>query len=614
MKNALIIIFTTAALFTLTNCEQIGTQPNSVPQWAKSAVWYQIFPERFNNGDKSNDPTPQDLEGVWPYFVPEGWQVHPWSSDWYKLQPWEENSGHDFYWNAGVRRYGGDLKGVLDKLDYLQDLGITAIYFNPLFESNSLHKYDATMYRHIDNNFGPNPELDRQIWESENPADESTWKWTSADSLFLQLLDEAHKRNIKVIIDGVFNHVGTLFWAFQDVVEKQENSEYKDWFIIKSFDNPETEENEFEYEGWYGVKDLPEIREDENGLAKGFSEHIHKIVKRWMDPNGDGDPSDGIDGWRLDVAEMVNHNFWKDFRVWVKSINPDAYLVGEVWWENWNNNKMFNAAPWLQGDQFDAVMNYRFTRAVKRFVSDVKLGIGPSGFIDSLIQQYRDYNKENLFVLMNLLGSHDTERLSSLIVNPDVWYDHGAIPRKDNDWNPRKPNEEERAKQRLMVALQMTLPGAPHIYYGEEAGMWGGDDPDDRKPMVWKELKYEEETHHPFGKKRPKDKVEFDSELFDWYRKLIHIRTGNPVLSLGDVEFKVVDDEKEVLSYKRNYAGESILIIVNNNSEKYLLRHKAFFELGGKTVDLITGKTYDNLSEMELKPYQICVFKLIDEG
>ncbi len=612
MKNVLFIVLTTVILFTFANCEQSGTQTNRVPQWAKSAVWYQIFPERFNNGDKSNDPAPEDMIGVWPYIIPEGWQVHPWTSDWYKLQPWEKNTGRDFYWNAGVRRYGGDLQGVIDKLDYLSDLGVNAIYFNPLFESNSLHKYDASMYRHVDNNFGPNPDADRKIWALENPAEDSTWKWTSADSLFLKLLDEAHKRNMRVIIDGVFNHVGVLFWAFKDIVEKQEKSEYKNWFTVKRFDDPSTPENEFDYEGWVGIKSLPEFREDENGIVKGPREHIHKIIKRWMDPNGDGDPSDGIDGWRLDVAEMVNHKFWKDFRVWVKEINPDAYITGEIWWENWEENKMFNAAPWLQGDEFDAVMNYRFTRAVKRFVSDFKMGIGPNAFVDSLFNQYRDYDRDNLFVMMNLLGSHDTERLSSMIVNPDIPYDHGALPKPDNDWNPRKPNEIERAKQKLIVALQMTLPGAPHIYYGEEAGMWGGDDPDDRKPMVWKELKYEDETHHPFGKKRPRDKVEFDETLFNWYKKLIHIRTSNYALSLGDVEFKVIDEKKGILAYRRIYRDQLLLIVINNNEAAQSFEHKAFLELGTRTRDLITGKEYDNLDELTMEPYQIFIFAMIE--
>jgi glycosidase len=158
------------------------------------------------------------------------------------------------------------------------------------------------MYHHIDNNFGPNPDLDREIWNQEDAGNRETWKWTSADSLFLQLIEECHDRNIKIIIDGVFNHVGTTFWAFQDILRNQEKSLYKDWFTIKKWDDPQTEVNEFNYEYWMGARDLPEFKEDENGLVDVVKEHIHAIVKRWMDPNQDGDPSDGIDGWRLDAC------------------------------------------------------------------------------------------------------------------------------------------------------------------------------------------------------------------------------------------------------------------------------------------------------------------------
>jgi len=584
---------------------------NRVPDWAKRAIWYQIFPERFNNGDKTNDPKSSDLIGSWPNFVPAGWKTMPWTSDWYKLQPWEKADGHDFYWNAGTRRYGGDLQGVIDKLDYLKDLGINAIYLNPIFESPSLHKYDAAMYRHVDNNFGPNPAKDKQTWATENPEDPSTWKWTTADSLFLHLLQEAHKRKIRVIIDGVFNHVGTHFWAFKDIVKNQQKSKYVNWFTIKSFDNPKTKKNEFDYAGWLGIKDLPEFREDGNGIVHGPREHIHNIVKRWMDPNGDGNPSDGIDGWRLDVAEMVNHNFWKDFRKWVKGINPNAYIVGEIWWQDWQHNKMFNAAPWLQGDQFDAVMNYRFTRAVKRFVVDKKLNCGIQGFVDSLKTQYQNYNKENLYVLMNLLGSHDTERLASLIVNPDHWYDHYANPAQNKNWKVRKPNAEERAKQKLMVAIQMTLPGAPQIYYGDEAGMWGGDDPDDRKPMVWPEYKYETETTHPFGKTRPADKVEFDSSLFNWYKKVISVRKSNNELMLGNIEFKVINENNGLLAYKRKYNNKVSIVVVNNNSKanKVKIDSNKFFGSKSSYIDLITGGGISSKTDLILQPYQIIILK-----
>jgi len=574
------------------------------PQWAKEAVWYQIFPERFFNGDRNNDPKPIDMKGAWPYFVPDDWQIHPWTSDWYELQSWEKNTKMDFYRNAGLRRYGGDLQGIIDKLDYLKELGVTAIYINPIFESPSLHKYDASMYHHIDNNFGPDPEGDRKIWESENPADPNTWQWTSADKLFLNLIKEAHKRNIKIIIDGVFNHTGTTFWAFQDILKNQQNSPYKDWYTIKKFDDPSTPENEFDYQGWYGVKDLPEIREDENGIVEGPANHIHEIVKRWMDPNKDGNPEDGIDGWRLDVAEMVNHKFWQKFRSWVREINPEAYLVGEVWWKDWRNDEMYNASPWLR-NEFDAVMNYRFTRAVKNLIFSKKYFTGLNGFIDTIKTMMNQYG-ENYYVMMNLLGSHDTERLASLIVNPDNLYDHNGNPGQNPDFDVRKPNEVERKKQKLAVAIQFTLPGAPHIYYGDEAGIWGGDDPDCRKPMVWKEFKYDVEKSHPLGKPRPEDSVYFDEDIFNWYKKLASIRNNNKVLSLGKVYF---DDSQNqnLLIYKRELDDKIILVIANIDSKEVSVDVSSisFYKEKNNWKDLLTNRLFNK--SFTLKPYEVII-------
>ena len=608
-----ISLFIIIILLAFNSCAQEKKVIPRVPSWAKTVVWYQIFPERFNNGDKSNDPAAIDMAGGWPYKVAEDWQVSSWTGDWYKLQPWEVNSGFDFYGNTGTRRYGGDLQGVIDKLDYLQNLGVTALYFNPLFESPSLHKYDAAMYHHIDNNFGPDPAKDREIWAQEDPIDPTTWKWTTADKLFLKLIKECHKRDMKIIIDGVFNHVGTQFWAFKDVVKNQQKSRFKDWFIINKWDDPNTEENEFDYAGWYGVKDLPEFREDENGLVTGPKEHVHDVVKRWLDPDGDGDTSDGIDGWRLDVAEMVKLNFWKEFRTWVKEINPDAYLTGEVWWEDWNNNKMFNAAPWLQGDAFDAVMNYRFTRAVKRYVSDVYSKIDKQAFADSLQNQYDEYNNDNLYVLMNLLGSHDTERLASMIVNPDILYDHNAIVRPENNYDIRKPNDVERMKQKLMAGIQMTMPGAPMLYYGDEAGMWGGDDPNCRKPMVWSELVYENESTHPFGKTRPNDEVKFNEDLFGWYKNMISIRNENKCLSLGDITFLTLSAQDNVFGYKRALDGDMMLVLLNNSEQSSQAELINEIDTGVESVtDLVTGKVLNRKNgkfEIPLGAYQIMVLK-----
>jgi len=590
---------------------QTAAQTAKVPEWAKSAVWYQIFPERFNNGDKSNDPKAEDTDGFKYGNIPEGWQTHPWTSDWYKLQPWEKASGRDFYGNVSNRRYGGDLQGIINKLDYLKSLGITAIYICPIFQSPSLHKYDGATYHHIDGNFGPDPAGDKKIIAGEDPSNPSTWKWTSADKLFLKLIKECHSRGMKIIIDGVFNHVGTTFWAFNDVVKNQQNSKFKDWFFIKSWDDPKTEKNEFDYEGWYGIKSLPRLKQDENGIVSGPKEYIHSAIKRWLSPNGK--TADGIDGWRLDVAEQVNHKFWKAFRTWVKEVNPQAYIVGEIWWDEWPKNKMMDATPWLQGDEFDAVMNYRFARALKEFVIDQKKQIDSKALADSLNRLYTLYPKENNYVMMDLLDSHDVERVASMIVNPDIWYDHDGAPKDNKNYNVSKPSDKERMKQKLIVGIQFTLPGAPQIYYGDEVGMWGGDDPDCRKPMVWKEFKYETETTHPFGYKREPDEVKFNQDLFNWYSKMAKLRKSEITLSLGDVKFIDYSDDKMVLLFTREYKGNKLLIIVNNNpTEKNISLSKSGFLTGKKSVvDLVGNKKVEllNKSEIKLNPLQIVVLR-----
>jgi len=533
-----------------------------VPPWAKEAVWYQIFPERFRNGDPANDPTVSDIAGSWPHETPAEWHVSKWTGDWYKLQPWEE--GKKFYVCVQQRRYGGDLQGVIDELEYLKELGINAIYFNPLFESPSLHKYDATAYHHIDDNFGPDPAGDRMLTARENPADPATWQWTSADNMFLALVARAHQLGMRVIIDGVFNHVGITFWAFRDVVEHQEQSPFKDWFYIRSFDDPATPGNEFDYEGWNGVRELPEIREDEQGLVAGPRSHVHDVVKRWMDPNGDGDPSDGIDGWRLDVAEKVRSEFWREFRSWVRGINPEAYLVGEVWWEDWRTLKMFNAEPWLRGDVFDAVMNYRWAREVDHFFKDHRNRITATEFDKRLKGLRSDYRDDVNRVLMNLMDSHDTDRLASQIVNVDATYDQHVGLQDNPDYDIRKPNAEELRIQKLIALFQMTWPGAPTVYYGTEAGMWGADDPDERKPMLWPDMQYEREASHPFGKPRPVDENVFNPDLFTYYSTLIHLRRDHKALSLGDLRTVMSDDRLDVFVFLRTLGKERILVILNN--------------------------------------------------
>ena len=286
----------------------------SVPSWAKEAIWYQIFPERFNNGDSTNDPTLESIEGSWPHQFSPDWKVTKWTMDWYKP---DSSYSPKAYYDLGIqsRRYGGDLQGILDKLNYLEELGINAIYINPLNDAPSLHKYDARNYRHIDVNFGPDPEGDRKIMEEEDPVNPSTWKWTSADKQFLQLIKELHSRNIRIILDYSWNHTGVKFWAWQDILNNGANSKFADWYEIQQFDDPNTPENEFKYTGWAGVPDLPELKKVnvenrvhgkpyKGNIYEPVKQHIFNVTNRWMDPNGDGRFEDGVDGYRLDVAAI----------------------------------------------------------------------------------------------------------------------------------------------------------------------------------------------------------------------------------------------------------------------------------------------------------------------
>lgn len=540
--------------------------PEDYPQWVREAVFYQIFPERFRNGDPSNDPDLQSLLGSHPHDIEAPWQVHPWTSDWYQFQPWEEANGRGFGFNAQRRRYGGDIQGIIDQLDYLQNLGINALYLNPVFESPSLHKYDAATYIHIDDNFGPNPVLDRQRVAAEIPDNPVTWKWTSADSLFLKLLSEAHQRGIKIVIDGVFNHVGIRHWAFLDLKQNGPSSRFKEWFTVKAWDDLNTPTDEFTYVGWMNVKELPELKEDEHGLIPPIKKHVFDIVERWMDPNGDGNPEDGIDGWRLDVAEMVHHNFWKEFRQKVKSINSQAYITGELFWDDWQASKLMDPTPWLQGDEFDGTMNYRWSALLTNFFIDQQNKISASEFIGRLHDLDQGYPPYTKFVLMNLMDSHDTDRLSSNIVNPDLFYDKMVTLHDNPYYDVRKPRSEEWQILKLIALFQMTYPGAPMIYYGTESGMWGADDPDERKPMVWDDLVYEDEVASISKTPRPRDQVFFDHDLHDYYKKLIHLRKQEVALRRGDFKTLYSDDLRDVFAYSREMNAEQILIIINNSN------------------------------------------------
>lgn len=574
-----------------------------VPGWAKNVVWYQIFPDRFRNGDHSNDPTIETLKGAWPHDNKSKWQIHPWTSDWYKLQPYEKSNGKDIWFNIQRRRYGGDLQGIIDKLDYLKDLGIGALYINPVFESPSSHKYDGATYHHIDPNFGPEPNGDRELIKNEIPDNPKTWLWTSADKLFLKLIEEVHNRGMKIIIDGVFNHVGINHWAFQDVVKNQRKSKYKDWFSIVSWDDS-VKLTKFDYEGWFGFRELPEWKEDENGIVKGPKDYIFNITKRWMKPNNNGDSSKGIDGWRLDVAFCIKHQFWKEWRKLVKSINPDAYITAEIIDEP---DKM---KSYLEGDEFDALMNYNFLFICSEYFFDEKTKIKTSEF-DKQLKILRDAFPECVtYVQMNLNGSHDTQRLTSHLVNKDLakiknWGETFDIWKGTNSkYNLRKPTKEEYNIIKLLSIFQMTYVGAPYIFYGDEAGMWGANDPCCRKPMVWDDMNYEDEVFLPDQtlKNKP-EKVEFNKELYEHIKKLIHIRNSYKALQLGNFKTLFVDDENQIFIFSRSYKNQQLIVCINNGLKDFSTEiktgHKEYFN------DLLNNEKLeakDNKIKTTLKP------------
>lgn len=554
-----------------------GVTVLEVPAWTADVVWYQVFVERFRNGDSANDPTVADIRDFTPAQMPKGWAVTPWGWDWYRQEPWARATGRDFYGTVQFRRYGGDLKGVLDRLDYLQDLGVTALYLNPINDSPSLHKYDARSYVHVDRNFGPDPVGDAAVIAAENITDPSSWGWTRADSLFLSLVAEVHRRGMKIILDYSWNHTGVNFPAWRDLVARQQASPYADWYSVERFDDPATPDtSEFRYRGWVGVPSLPEWKKVgrpegkthgaiEGNLMPGVRDLVFAVTRRWLDPNNDGDPSDGVDGFRLDVAEMVPLGFWRDYRKFVRGINPQAYLVGEVWWENWPD-RMYDPAPWLGGDVFDAVMNYRWYMPTRSFLAGGAPALSASQYVAALDSVGRGIGLPFQRAMMNLTASHDTPRFSTSILNLGR-YKYRNGPREDSLYNVGPPDARARAAMELILVQQFTWVGAPHIWNGDEVGMWGGDDPDERKPVVWADLRYEDETTHPAGRARSRAAVAPDTVLFRVYRELIALRKAHLRLFVdGRAGWLLADDAKGVVAYER-VLGEKRAVVVLNASD-----------------------------------------------
>ncbi|MFT7677028.1 MAG: cyclomaltodextrinase [Planctomycetota bacterium] len=495
------------------------------PEWAKHATWYQVLVERFRNGDARNDPE----------------FMRPWRSEWYTPSLWEESSDQSFYAEyAFWRLYGGDLAGLRERLDYLQGLGVTALYLNPVFQATTHHKYNATDFRHVDTHYGAGEDYAEAIAE-EDMLDPASWTWTPSDRVFLDFVDECHGRGLKVILDGVFNHVGTEHPAFRELEEAGEGSRFADWFEVAGWEP-------FEHVGWSGLSELPVFAKSEKGFASdGVKQHIFEITRRWMAP--DGDVARGVDGWRLDVPMEVAMPFWEEWRILVKSINPEAYIAGEVW---------DRADSWLDGRRFDGVMNYCLAGSLVAWIGNETHKLLPSEFDRKLAELRLAYPAEATYALMNLVDSHDTDRLVSMFQNPDRGYNRDNREQESEAYDGSKPAELAYRRARLAALFQMTYVGAPMVYYGDEAGMWGSDDPNNRKPMLWQDL----EPYEQAGENA------VDVQHLAHYQALGQLRREHAALRTGSYRTLLASDELDVFAYLREDEGQQLLVVLNASDEE----------------------------------------------
>lgn len=473
----------------------------STPDWAKGLVWYQVFPERFRDGNPQNNPNNWDLTPIdWnePFAestqeeVERGWNrrlVDP-----RQFRADANRAGGSAASLVYARRYGGDLQGVFEQLESLKAQGYSGIYLCPVFESRSLHKYDASDHRHIDPTMGdPGVYIDlgpghTALEPNEDPLDETTWAWTASDRWFVDVfLPKAKSLGLKVVLDGVWNHVGLDHFAFADVVEKGSASPFADWFVTEFDETGKL----VAWQGWNRVNgSLPEFRKVEGeDLADEPRAHVMAVTRRWMDPNNDGDPSDGIDGWRLDVAGEIGAGFWKDWRKQVRSINPEALIIGEIW---------SDADRMMNDEAFDGQMNYPFAYAVADWLSigDTK---GDASVLASRLTRVFHHEPQHDLVQFNLMTSHDTERLASMMHNDFVrGYDNDSSRwARGSRYDAEAVDEDDLERALAAIAIMVASPGSLMMYNGDEYGLGGADDPDNRRPILWDEVEQDRAAKNP---------------------------------------------------------------------------------------------------------------------
>ncbi|MBK8620683.1 MAG: hypothetical protein IPN79_02715 [Saprospiraceae bacterium] len=548
---------------------------NNPPEWAKKAIWYQIFVERFRNGNKTSNPTFQSIQGSTVDKVPDDWIITPWGHDWYAKDPWAIQMPVDFYRAVQLRRYGGDLSGVLLKIPYLKKLGVNAVYFNPLNHAPSLHKYDTTYYHHIDVHFGPDPVGDLKLIKKEDPGNPETWTWTEADKLFIQILKILDENEIHVIVDFSWNHTGHTFWAFEDIKKHKSNSEYIDWYEGIHFNESDT----LKYGSWNDISTLPELKKTNKGknpekgfmegdLHPGIKKHIFDVCTRWIQPVIQGKKHKGIDGMRLDVADLVPMSFWRELRQYTRSLNKNFLLVGENWWEEWPH-KLLDPRPWLEGDSFDSVMHYQWFQVARAYFGDSADHIDLPEFIGKMQALYSGIRVENCRVLMNLASSHDAPRIWTSMFNKNQ-YKFKCKPPEDDSYRTDFPDELGYTNTMLLLIHQFTFLGTPHIWNGDEMGMTGADDPDNRKPLHWPDIHFNIEHASEYSNYDYQIQPVFDANIFDFFQKLIKLRKKHLCFSLGNCLFYTNDIlTSKLVIYTRTYKNQSIVIMINNNPEPY---------------------------------------------
>lgn len=554
----------------------VAAQHPDPPVWARGIVWYMIMPDRFRNGDTKNDP-------LAAYIFDEArqeWEVSKWTANWFERTTEERMLHGDFYPGAQLRQYGGDIDGMIAGLDYLKDLGVQGLILAPMFEARSAHKFDVSSFHHIDRYFGPLATVDTTFLSREVPNDPLSWYMTSADRRFADFIAAAHHRGMHVLMMAQFAHVGAHFWAFQDLLKKQERSPFADWFTVQQWDRPETPyKSEFKYERMWGIDAFPRLRQDTLGLVAGPRDYVFAATKRWMDPNGDGDPADGIDGWCIDLAHELPAAFWQRWTAWCRTFNPKALLV------NLGSGAGNTGAP------FDVDQPRQFGKAVSDFLLSK---LSSSTVFDSRLMHQRSRTTlQGSDALWNMIDCHETDRMASMCVNDTLPFDRANSLRVNTAYQVRPPNETERDLQRVLISLQFTLPGAPVIYYGDETGMWGGDDPDNRKPMLWPEMNFADEVAYEVNGDATAYPVRFDSSLHAYYRDLIRLRQEWTALRGGATQTLLLDDFSSLFAFVRTAGAEKIFVVVNasDNAQPCVLPYLGLPE-GSRVDDRFHGVSF----------------------